>query len=84
MLYQNFPNPFNPKTKIRYDVFKRTKIKLKIFDINGRKVIELVNQEHVPGTYEAEFDGGALSSGIYLGILNAEDFKDVIKMILIK
>ncbi|MBK8552659.1 MAG: T9SS type A sorting domain-containing protein [Ignavibacteria bacterium] len=69
---------------IRYEVLKRTIARLKIFDIKGREVLELVNEEQLPGTYETEFDGSALSSGIYFGILNADDFKDVIKMILIK
>ncbi len=83
-LYQNYPNPFNPTTKIRYDLLRRTTVNLKIFDINGKEVMELVNKEHLPGTYEVEFDGSSLSSGIYFGVLATDNFKDVIRMILIK
>ncbi|MBK8552237.1 MAG: T9SS type A sorting domain-containing protein [Ignavibacteria bacterium] len=63
---------------------KRTDVKLKIFDINGREIIELVNQEQSAGTYEAEFNGIEISSGIYFAVLNAGNFKDVIRMILVK
>ncbi len=83
-LYQNYPNPFNPLTKIRYDILKRTEIKLKVFDINGREIIELIDEEQSAGTYEAEFDATGISSGIYFAVLNADNFKDVIRMILIK
>ncbi|MCX6152337.1 MAG: M20/M25/M40 family metallo-hydrolase [Ignavibacteriales bacterium] len=88
-LYQNYPNPFNPATKIEYSVpssvrGEMTKISLKIFDILGREIETLVNEEKQPGNYEVVFDGSKFSSGIYFYILNAGDFRSSRKMCLIK
>ncbi len=83
-LHQNYPNPFNPNTTIRYDILMRTKVRLRIFDVNGKEVMGLVNQEQLPGTYEVEFNGAGFSSGIYFCVLNTDNFKDVIRMIFIK
>jgi hypothetical protein len=88
-LEQNYPNPFNPSTKIRFSVPNNSGgkdiIKLVIFDVNGREITTLVNQTFRPGTYEADFDGSRLASGVYFYRLTAgSDFNAVKKMILVK
>lgn len=66
VLERNYPNPFNPSTKIRYAVPSKTFVTLKVFDILGKEVKSLVNEAKEPGYYEVEFDGSKLSSGVYL------------------
>lgn len=84
-LNQNYPNPFNPVTKISFSVKgERSKVKLMIFDVTGRTVSELVNQELTEGNYEYTFDASNLSSGLYFYELQAGDFRDTRKMILSK
>ncbi len=63
-LFQNYPNPFNPTTSIEYRVGSSEYVTLKVYDILGREVATLVNEEKQPGSYEVEFDGSNLSSGI--------------------
>lgn len=65
-LSQNFPNPFNPSTKIAYTLTDDAKVTLKIYDILGVEVAELVNDTKPSGFYEADFDASNLSSGIYI------------------
>jgi hypothetical protein len=69
VLYQNYPNPFNPVTKIKYSIPEKSLVNLKVFDMLGREITTLVNQEKKPGIYEAEFNPDNLSSGIYLYVL---------------
>ncbi|MBM4158094.1 MAG: T9SS type A sorting domain-containing protein [Ignavibacteria bacterium] len=83
-LSQNFPNPFNPKTRIEFSVPKQNYVTLKIYDILGREVKTLVNELKSPGIYIADFDGSEFSSGVYFYRIEAGDFTDVKKMILIK
>lgn len=83
-LYQNFPNPFNPKTNIRFDIPKSGLVKLKIFDISGREIAVLVNKEMSAGKYLFDYDASGLSSGIYFYKIEAPGFTDVKKMILVK
>ena len=87
-LEQNFPNPFNPSTKIRYSISNSTKVTLKIFDILGKEVTTLVDQEQSFGTYEVNFDSknklSPVPSGIYLYTLSAGNFFDSKKMLLLK
>lgn len=83
-LYQNFPNPFNPTTFIRFDVAKPSVIKLIIYDILGRQASILVNEFLRIGTYEVEFSDPKLSSGVYLYELAGDDFRQTRKMILTK
>ena len=64
-LEQNFPNPFNPSTKISFDLPSRSFVSLKIFDIMGREVSTIVNEELGPGTYLREWDATKMSSGTY-------------------
>jgi photosystem II stability/assembly factor-like uncharacterized protein len=91
MLEQNYPNPFNPSTSIEYIVGGRKYVTLKVYDVLGREVATLVNEEKLPGVYEVEFNASTLSSGIYLYRLQAKpstgqagDFNSVKKMILLK
>ena len=83
-LYQNYPNPFNPTTTIKFDVTKAALVKLRIFDILGREVAVLVNENLRVGSYEAEFSSTKLASGLYFYELKAEDYREVKKMILVK
>lgn len=83
-LYENYPNPFNPVTKIKFDLPVAGTVKVKIYDIVGREVFELINAEVNAGTYEIPFNASALSSGVYLYRIEAGSFKDVKRMMLIK
>jgi hypothetical protein len=83
-LYQNFPNPFNPTTKIKYQVPRTEFISLKIYDILGNEVTTLLNEAKEPGEYEIEFDGSKLSSGVYFYTLRSGSFYDTKKFILMK
>jgi photosystem II stability/assembly factor-like uncharacterized protein len=88
-LFQNFPNPFNPKTKIKFSLPKTgftggMEVCIKVYDILGREVAVLVNEKLYPGTYETEFEGNNLSSGIYFCRISAGDFSQSKKMVLLK
>ncbi|MBX7044363.1 MAG: T9SS type A sorting domain-containing protein [Ignavibacteria bacterium] len=83
-LRQNFPNPFNPVTKISYSVPKTSFVELNVFDISGKLVQTLVSQNLQTGNYEAEFNGEKLSSGVYICRLNAAGYSNSIKMLLVK
>ena len=83
-LEQNFPNPFNPTTNIRYSIIKTSKVTLKIYDILGREVRTLVNTEQAAGQYTVTFDAQNLSSGVYLYQINAGSFTSTKKLVLIK
>jgi len=84
-LAQNFPNPFNPTTSIRFDIKNTSNITLKVYNANGQEVATLVNNEVVtPGTKEVSFNGNNLSSGIYFYTLFDGDFKETKKMMLIQ
>ncbi len=65
VLYQNFPNPFNPTTEIRYQISELSNVSLKVYDVLGREVRTLVNRKQGPGTYEVRFDASGLASGVY-------------------
>jgi subtilisin family serine protease len=83
-LAQNYPNPFNPSTTIKFGIKKTGFVKLSVFDISGRLVSELINNEFQPGIYEVNFDAGRHSSGIYFYKLETEFFTDVKRMTLLK
>ena len=84
ILFQNYPNPFNPVTTIKYALPNNSLVTLKVYDILGREVVTLVNEEKRAGVYEIEFIGSHLSSGIYFYKINAGDFKDVKRLLLLK
>lgn len=83
-LFNNYPNPFNPSTDIKYDLPKSGLVSLKVYDINGRLVKELVNQMQVAGSYIARFDASGLTSGVYFYQLTTDAFKAQNKMLLVK
>jgi hypothetical protein len=83
-LYANYPNPFNPSTKIRYSISKTAFTSLKVYSILGEEVAALINEEKTPGVYEVNFDATNLTSGTYLYKLQAGDFVQTRKMILLR
>jgi hypothetical protein len=83
-LYQNYPNPFNPNTIIRFKIKDSKYVSLKIYDVQGKEIATLVNENLKAGTYEMEFNAKGLSSGIYYYRLTAGDFSETNKMILVK
>lgn len=83
-LYQNYPNPFNPSTTIQIDIPRISLTKIIVYDILGREIETLVNNELKAGSYKVSFDGSNLSSGIYFYKLQASDFSQTKKMIFIK
>ena len=82
VLYQNYPNPFNQATTIRYDLPKAQKVRLSVFDVNGREIQVLVDEYSAAGSHTISFDGQAVSSGLYYYRLTAEDGTAVRKMII--
>ena len=85
-LTQNYPNPFNPVTKIKFVISGSSAAQtfLSVFDLLGREITVLVNQHLKPGTYEVDFDGSNLPSGVYYYKLETKNFTETKKMILIK
>jgi hypothetical protein len=83
-VYQNFPNPFNPETKIRYTLPKTSHVQIRIFDVLGREIETLLNREKTAGTYELTWNAAHLPSGVYFYQLKAEDFIQTKKMILLR
>ena len=87
-LSQNYPNPFNPTTKIRYSIPTAVHVQLKIYDILGREVAALVNENQKPGNYEVEFSTSSgiryLASGIYFYRLTGGNYTATKKMLLLK
>jgi len=79
-----YSNPFNPNTKINYQLQERSLVIIKIYDMLGREVKELINEIKEAGYYKLEFDGNELSSGIYICTINANRFNKSIKLMLVK
>jgi len=82
-LFANYPNPFNPGTKIRYAIPQNSLVVLKVFDLRGREIATLVNERKASGIYEVTFDGGNLSSGIYFYQLRTDNYSQTRRMILL-
>lgn len=83
-LEQNYPNPFNPVTSIQYVVGSQSYVSLKVYDVLGNEVATLVNEQKPAGTYEVEFNGTELPSGIYFYQLQAGSYIETKKMLLLK
>lgn len=83
-LEQNYPNPFNPSTNIKFQIAKSSFAKITIYDISGKVVNTLVNEELKAGTYEVYFDGTNYASGVYYYMLEAGNYIETKKMVLIK
>jgi hypothetical protein len=83
-LEQNYPNPFNPVTKISFNIPSTSMTKLSVFDVTGKEISVLVNNELKAGTYNISFNAGNLPSGAYFYKIKSGEFIDSKKMILIK
>lgn len=83
-LYQNYPNPFNPSTKIKFNVKEAGITILAVYDMTGKEISSLYKGYLQPGTYEINFDGKGLTSGVYICKLTSEKFSDAKKMLLVK
>ena len=83
-LYNNYPNPFNPTTNIKYDLPKETFVAIKVYDILGREVVTLVNEKQPSGRYNIKFDASNLASGMYVYRIEAGSFVKSHKMMLLK
>lgn len=83
-LEQNFPNPFNPSTTIQYSLPKASNVQIDVFDMMGRNVATLIDQRQNAGTHSVNFNAEQLSSGVYFYRLQAENFTQIQKMVLIK
>ena len=88
-LFQNYPNPFNPATKIKFDIppskgARGMNVKLVIFDVLGREITTLVNEQLSPGTYKVQWDASSYPSGVYFYKLVTNDYSETRKMVLIK
>ena len=84
ILRQSFPNPFNPITHIRYGLPVATDVKIEVYNILGQRVATLLNTRKPAGYYMVDFDGSELASGIYVYRIEAGEFQDVKKMVLIR
>lgn len=83
-LNQNYPNPFNPTTKIRFALAKNTFVKLVVYDLLGREVAALVNEQLNAGIYQTDWNAGRFASGVYYYRLVTEEYTEIRKMVLIK
>ncbi|MFH1194750.1 MAG: T9SS type A sorting domain-containing protein [bacterium] len=83
-LSQNYPNPFNPVTRIEYQIPSTTKVQLKVYDLLGREVATLVDEEKPAGSYEVEFDAARFPSGVYFYTLQTGSFCQTKKLVLVK
>jgi hypothetical protein len=83
-LFQNYPNPFNPNTTISYQIPQQELVTIKVYDILGKEMGILVNEEKPAGNYEVEFDASTLPSGVYFYQLKSGSFIETKKMILMK
>ena len=84
ILSPNYPNPFNSSTKIKYSIPNTSLVTLKVYDILGKEIATLVNEEKPAGNYEVNFNGNRLSSGIYFYKIQAGGYSSMKKMVLLK
>jgi hypothetical protein len=83
-LEQNFPNPFNPATTIRYSTPRRSHVTLAVFNVLGQEVAELINGHIEAGSHEVQFNAHGLASGLYLYRMKAGDFVRTLKLHVLK
>src|SRR5205085_1713092 len=83
-LSQNYPNPFNPSTHIKFSIARSGLVSLKIYDIQGKEVAGLLNEELKAGTFEIEWNASNYSSGVYLYKLVSADYSETKKMLMVK
>ncbi len=83
-LYQNFPNPFNPSTTINFDIIKAGNVKIVLYDVLGREVKTIVNENTEPGRFKVVFNADNFASGLYFYRITSNDFTDVKKLLIVK
>jgi hypothetical protein len=83
-LYENYPNPFNPTTTIKYDIANNSFVKLVVYDLAGKEVETLVSNNLQAGSYEATWSGSNYASGVYFAKIEAGSYRHIIKMLMIK
>jgi hypothetical protein len=83
-LEQNFPNPCNPNSEIRYQISEVSNVRLAVYDLLGREVAVLVDEQKEPGSYQVRFDASGLSSGMYFCRLQAGSYTKTRKMLLVR
>ncbi|MBN1632604.1 MAG: T9SS type A sorting domain-containing protein [Ignavibacteria bacterium] len=84
LLYQNYPNPFNPSTKIKFDIPELSSLKIIIYDLLGKEVVTLVNENIREGSYEVIWDASEYASGVYFYRIYTENYTETKSMILVK
>jgi photosystem II stability/assembly factor-like uncharacterized protein len=83
-VFQNYPNPFNPSTTIRYDLPHASRVSLKVYNTLGQEVATLVNDTKAAGVYTVQFDAGRLASGVYFYRLQAGNFVETKKLVVLR
>jgi len=83
-LSQNYPNPFNPSTTINFDMHKSGIVSIKVFDLLGKEMQELVKEFKPAGSYQITFDGSKFGSGVYFYEMQTNDFVETKRMLLVK
>lgn len=83
-VYQNYPNPFNPTTNIKFDIPKNTFVSLKVFDVLGKEVAVLINEERNAGSYSVDWNASVYPSGVYFYTFESKDFSATKRMLLVK
>ena len=83
-LCQNYPNPFNPSTTIKYELPKSSMVTMSVYDMLGRQVSVLVDERRDAGVHEVKFEGPNLASGVYFYRLQAGDFTQTKRLLLLK
>jgi hypothetical protein len=83
-LYENYPNPFNPTTTIKYDIANNSFVKLVVYDLAGKEVETLVSNNLQAGSYEATWSGSNYASGVYFAKIEAGSYRHIIKMLMVK
>jgi endo-1,4-beta-xylanase len=83
-LFPNYPNPFNPSTRIKYSLSKTSQVNIQVVDMLGQKIADILKTDQVPGNYELNFNGTQLASGVYFLVLQTGSFLKTQKMVLAK
>lgn len=83
-LLENYPNPFNPFTTIKFEIPNTSKVKITLFDISGREIDIITNQVFTAGSYKVQWDGSSYPSGVYFCKMTTEKYSNTIKLVLIK
>ncbi len=83
-LQQNYPNPFNPATVINYSLLRSKMVSIRVYDLIGNEIVNLVNEEKLAGRYSVNFNASNLSSGVYFYRMLAGSFVETKKLILLK